>query len=258
MIPYLNARSVAAASFFEWRRLMKFPRLAWWLGLAAFPAVLTGAVRSVVGPPESVEEQAAVAFVLSGGVASVLALLLAATPVVYGELEGKTWAYLAVRPRGKGSVFAGKYLAAVTWATSAAWIGLIATFAVFGASAPPSLWLELCGIAVLGNLAVGAVMVFLGVLSLRRAMVFGVLYVLIAEIFLASVPAVVMKLTIRYRVQTLFAKATGLRSPPELQHFFGSGPAVQYVGELLLYSAALVLASLFVLHRRQLVTQQED
>ncbi len=42
-------------------------------------------------------------------------------PLVHAELEGRTWIYLAVRPRGRVSVLLGKYLTAVAWTTLAGW-----------------------------------------------------------------------------------------------------------------------------------------
>ena len=43
-------------------------------------------------------------------VITLFGLLLWVTPVVQAELEGRTWIYLAVRPRGRVSMLLGKYL----------------------------------------------------------------------------------------------------------------------------------------------------
>ncbi|MFO7904832.1 MAG: hypothetical protein R6U98_19370, partial [Pirellulaceae bacterium] len=49
------------------------------------------------------------------GVITLLGLLLWVTPLVQSELEGRTWGYLAVHPRGRASLLLGKYLTAIVW-----------------------------------------------------------------------------------------------------------------------------------------------
>ena len=195
------------AFLFEWKRLMKFPRLAWWIGLAALPPALILIVVSLTAYPEDVHEYlrfAGLAYILAGCCSNILALLLSATPVIYGELEGKTWTYLAIRPTGKGSVLIGKYFAAVSWATTTSWAALAVSFLVVGTPELSPLWWSLSGLALLTSVAVGAVMVFLGVLCLRRAMVFGLLYVVLFEVVIGRIPAVVSKITASFYVRSLY------------------------------------------------------
>jgi len=246
---------------FEWKRLMKFPRLAWWVGLAAFPPALIALVASVTAPPQQLHEYLKVAgyvYILAGGCSNTLALLLSATPVISGELEGKTWTYLSIRPRGKGSVLIGKYCAAVSWATTASWAGIGTCFLLVGTRQLSSLWWSFLGMALLTNLAVGAVMVLLGVLCLRRAMVFGLIYVIVLELVIGRIPAVVSKITASFYVNSLYLIAE--EAPPSRLDAFvlrEESPMI-CIGALLLYATLSLVIALWVLHQRQLVTQQED
>ena len=261
MIHWLSLAGVSDAFRFEWKRLMKFPRLAWWVGLAAFAPVILAIIVSFAGRPEDHElhDVAIFAYVLAGGCSSVLGLLLVATPVVYGELEGKTWTYLAVRPKGKGSVVAGKYLAAVSWSTTAAWLSLAIGALLVGSSSVARLWAVMFGMVVLSNLAIGAAMVFLGVLCLRRAMVFGVLYALIFEVVIGFVPAVIAKLTANWHLRAILFNGGDIPVTSEaVRQLVDDGSPIVHAGWLLVYAAAFLTAALWVLHRRQLVTQQED
>lgn len=254
----ININGALDAFLFEWKRLMKFPRLAWWIGLAAFPPALVFLITSINHRPEQMHEYlrfAGLAYVLAGCCSNVLALLLSATPIIYSELEGKTWTYLAIRPHGKGSVLVGKYFAAVSWATTTSWAGLATSFLIVGTAELSTLWWSFCGMAFLTNIAIGAVMVFLGVLSLRRAMVFGLLYVIIFELVIAGIPAIISKITAAFYLRSLYVIAADSRRdilvPPE------ENPLI-CIGALLLYASVALGGALYVLHQRQLVTQQED
>jgi len=248
------------AFVFECSRLIKFPRIAWWAGLAAFPTVIMNFIRSLNGPPLHVYEgtdSAGLSLVLASGCATSLALILVATPVVYAELEGHTWTYLAVRPRGKGSVLVGKYLAAVVWASTAGWVGLAGCYWTMGMSELSTLWLSLFGLTFLWSLALGAVLVLIGVLALRRAMVSGVLYIMIFEAAISNIPAVVSKLTVTYHVRSLLAHVADV-APKAPWGPAGDGSPGAYIAALVTYAIVFLGLALYVLHRRQLVTAQDE
>lgn len=156
-------------------------------------------------PPSAVVGQfwAAVFFGLIPEVITLFGLLLWVPTLVHAELEGRTWLYLAVRPRGRVSVLLGKYLTAITWTMLAGWISVTICTAIARPDNAIRLWVTMVALVGLASVCYGAVYALFGVVLHRRAMVIAVGYTLVFEFLVSLIPAVINKLTVQYRLRNL-------------------------------------------------------
>jgi ABC-type transport system involved in multi-copper enzyme maturation permease subunit len=254
----MSPRSVWAAFAFELKRLRATSRVLWWIGLSLFPPALVALVYRGELRGSDRDVASMVIFILTAGVVNLLGLLLAATTAVHSELEGKTWTYLAVRPRAKGSVLIGKYLSATLWSASAATVGMSLSLLVTRPPAALSLALHLGGLNLFASLAYGSLYLLFGVLFLKRAMVVAVSYTIFVEVLVALLPAVVKEFTLNYHLSSLLPqrvlvafwwKFEQVPPPPEpLKHLAFTGA----------YTMLFLTLAVFVLRRRQLVTAEGD
>jgi hypothetical protein len=257
-------RSIATVVRFEGRRSVRLPRLVWWALLVLFPPALMGLVRVNEGlpPPDEIEAVPIVVYVLCPGVVSMLGVLLWAAPAVSSELEGRSWVYPAVRPRGALAVYLGKYLVAVAWTVPA---GLISAAAALRIMAPHN-WLELLGVqsslVTLSCLAYGAAYSLIGVLVPKRAMVTCVFYTVTLEVILVWVPAAVNLLTIQFRLRCLLVRwmgwdATIVKGNPVFEAYFGDESASWHLAVLLAMTAGMLTAASLVLRWREFTAEAE-
>jgi ABC-type transport system involved in multi-copper enzyme maturation permease subunit len=188
--------------------------------------------------------------------------LLWATPAVHAELDGKTWAYLTVRPAGRGPILTGKYLAAVAWSTLCAWLSLALSLGV------------LCwemnvlrpgfGLAVsifISSVVYGALFTLLGVIFLQKAMVAAVAYTALMEIIVGFVPATINHFSVQYHLRCLLSKWI-VEHPLPPDHpmqtvFFSSWQPWQHLVVLLSAAVVLMTVAVALLRRRQLVSTVE-
>lgn len=206
---------------FELRRSFTTQRTAVSVVLALFPplmlALMIGAAKvshlAGQGPADAkravdiVRTSTPFAIVFLVSLVTLLSLLLWATPNVYSELEGKSWSFVASRPGGRISIYLGKFLTSVVVSFLIAFVAM--TLAVLIAHQqlslpdPEQLWLSLIGIYALASFVYGAVFSMLGTWFFKRAMVVAAGYLVGSELFLATIPAVVSKFTMRYHLQEL-------------------------------------------------------
>lgn len=202
-------RGILAVCAFEMARSLSLQRILLAIVLAGFPAAMlflilvipqwAGAEVTVVIPE----------FLLLVLVSLVcfLSLLLWSSSVVDADLEGKTWSYLASRPRGRISSLLGKWLASVLQSFAVTAVALAAGVAVARSAGAIYDGVRLLGsylaVFAVGTAVYAAVMSFLGTLFFRRAMVACVAWAMVSELFLANIPAVVRFATIRYHLQEL-------------------------------------------------------
>ena len=136
-------------------------------------------------------------------VITLFGLLLWVPALVHAELEGRTWIYLAVRPRGRVSVLLGKYLTAITWTALAGWISTTICVLVARPDNALRLWGTMVALVAFSCVAYGAIYSLIGVWLHRRAMVLAVAYTLIFEFLVSLIPAVINKFTVQYRLRNL-------------------------------------------------------
>ena len=258
----MNPGSVWAVFRFEVAQFRKVSRVLWWLGLTIFPlAILTVIRMNSPGIGTMSDEElfmtVALIFTLSGGVVCLLALLLSASQVVHTEIERRTWAYVASRPRGRGSFIVGQYLAAVLWSATAAWVAMTGGLVLLNVTPFFEIWLRLTGILLASTCAYGALYTVIGVLFLKRGLTIAVVYTLIVEVVLALVPAVVAQGTIQFRVRSLVIDALQLEDLPQLDLMISTTPAWADVAILAGIAVVLMTASVVILNGRELVTADE-
>jgi len=247
---------------FECRRTLSWRRLLLVAALALFPVGMILLIQYQGGHLEQEQRAAALLFVLTTEVLCLMGMLLWATPAIHGELESKTWTYLAVRPGGRGSILVGKYLAAVVWTTVSAWLSLAVCLWVLHYDMEVSpLAVPLGGLALLSCLVYGAMFILLSVVFLQRAMVAAVAYTALMEVVVAWLPATINHLSVQYHLRCLLAKWMGWALSSSNGSFdslfFSSTPASRHLLILLGAAGMLLTAAVCILRQRELVRPDE-
>ena len=240
---------------FECSRTLTVPRLLAWSAMALFPAGLLLLIQSQGGELQKDIRPAAALFVLIPEVLCVMGLLLWATPIVHSEVEGKTWTYLAVSPAGKAAILIGKYLTAVFWTALTAWLSLALCLLILRPEVEPwRLRAVLSILVLLSCLSYGTLYALLGVIFLRRAMVFAVAYTFVSEVLIGFVPAVINQLTVQFHLRSLLVDWMDYGDRPEFlrmnSQLFSTAPAWQHVVTLLVITVVLLTLAVLLLRRR--------
>lgn len=255
----MKVGNVRAVLEFEFRRALTMPRLAWWLLLTLFPALITLLIRLV--PKRSLlprEPWSAFLFALVPMLISMLGTFLWTAPAVSAELERNSWTYLAVRPGGRTALLLGKYLATVTWVLPALLLGLCLSMMIAaGELSAAESWRigwTIGRLSVLSCLAYAALYLFLGTLFPKRSMVVAMVYTLLFEFVVSTLPAVVNKFTVQFRLRALLVRWAdiGLGDVRDFVNvqLVGQAPPWHHVAVLLAYTAFLLLAATWTVRRR--------
>ncbi len=230
--------------------------------LAGFPPAMVTVIR-FSGSPIPISNLLIISLV---GIVGLLAQLLWATPNVYSELEGKSWIFLASRPRGRIALFLGKYLSAVFFSFT---VCLIAVGLCLAARTylPPQSMLNpfsdlfaMAGTAFVACLAYSAVFSTIGTIFQKRAMVFGAGYVILSEGILANVPAIISRFTVRFHLQAIAADWFGWFHPiPEQEYklLFGDYSTGFHLAWLAIATVAMLLIGSAIITARQYITADE-
>lgn len=244
---------------FEIRRSLSPGRVAIWSILVLFPIALMTAVRLLGNQTSESEEAWGMAlYFLVPEVVCLLGLLLWATPAVSTEVEGQTWIYLAMRQSGRNLVLVGKYLTAVLWSCSAAFVATTVCTIIMGSAGGIWLWCVICILSLLSCLAHAALYVLIGTVFFRRTMVTAVFYTLVVEYVLAFVPAMANRLTINYRLRGLLADWMDWSTARTVTETIGGQESAWvHIVVLLATSVALLSLSILRLTWTELPTQQE-
>jgi hypothetical protein len=270
-------RSAWAVAQFELRRSMTPQRLSVSLVLVLFPPAIL-----LVLLAGGITEASELVIGLTTGMVLLLSLLLWATPNVYTELEGKGWTYVTSRAHGRLAILLGKYGVAVMWASviscTAATLCMIHANIVHGFLNAWHTWFTIIMLLLLASVAYGAIFSLMGVIFYRRAMVLAAAYVLIFEVFVATVPANVSKITTRYHLQNIALNNLGWFVPGEPQFDddnragpdapsvhaidiykdnFGLYPSPIHVGALVIITALSLAAAALIIRHRQYITAEE-
>ena len=248
---------------FEFRRMLAWKKLLPVAILVLFPLIIISLIQCKGGFERGGVIAEITLFVLIPEVLCLLLLLLWAAPVVHAELEAKTWPYLAVRPSGRGSVLAGKYLAAVGWAILAGWLSLALCLVALSFAMDVSyLVMPLGGLIVFACLVYGALYILISVLFLQKALVAAVAYTAVMETLIAWLPAMINHFSVQYHLRCLMMKWI---DRPELQQsrqfnvlFLSDYAAWQHMLLLLGAAAVLLTIAILVLSGRQLVIAREE
>jgi hypothetical protein len=251
-------RAILNVVAFEFQRSLTPGRLAAWALLWIFPTALVWMMRSVNGRTADDDRAAILAFYLVPQVSCMLGLLLWATPAVQSEMEGLSWVYLTVRPKGKLAAIFGKYALAVLWSASAGCIGAATVAYVFQGSEGYRLASVIAALCVLSCMAYGALYLLIGILFFRRPIVLAVAYTFFFEFILSQVPATINQLTVSYRLRSLLVHWMDLSEFGIVRAIaVGSEPWFWHVGYLIAYSGGLLLACGILIQWRPIPLQAD-
>ncbi|MBL8814648.1 MAG: hypothetical protein JNL58_01365 [Planctomyces sp.] len=199
-----------AIFFYEWKRTLTFGRISWWFLLTAFPVLITLLVRAEANFRDVGMEQPQIEtvwtlmfYMLIPCVCCCLGVFLNAAPAIAGELEQRSWVYLATRPWGIFWLLVGKYIIAVVWASSAAIVSASLAIPLIESQDHTKMWFTICSISLLSSMAYAALYLMIGALFPKRAMVFSVTYTALVEVVLSLIPAIINRFTIQYRLRSL-------------------------------------------------------
>lgn len=264
---------------FELNRSFTLQRISVSLVLALFPPLMVSLIfggtrlaenvvrdEEVIEGISSIQAHTPFAIIFLVSLVCLLSLLLWATPNVYSELEGKSWGFISSRPGGRMSVFLGKFLSAVMVSFVISMIAMslstLVTHRMNLLEDARQLWISLMGIYLLACAAYGAVFSMLGTIFFKRAMVVAAGYLIASEVFLASVPAVIGKFTIRFHLQELGLRWIGFFLPVDSEHeyrlMFGAAlPIWVHFLALGIGIGLCLLIGAIVITNRQYITSDE-
>ena len=259
--------ALRAVFIYEWKRSLTWGRIGWWCAMAAFPVMITILIRTLGDFEEvnSLEEQKSMwsvtLYALIPCVCVALSVLLTAAPAVAAELEQRSWVYMATRPNGIFWLLLGKFLVSVTWATTAAWTGSAFSVALCGMDEPRRMWLSLSALSLLSSMAYSAVYMFVGAISPKRAMVFCMMYTVIVELVFGSIPAVINRMTVQFRLRTLFVNWMPLderiKNESVFQYVMIEGSSFMQCFWLITLSVLFLVAAIVVAHRKEFTSATE-
>lgn len=256
---------------FELTRSFSVQRLASSLGLILFPPLMlwvfiAGALRTSVAG--EVLEFVLFTLIFLVALVCLLSLLLWATPNVHGELEGKTWSFIAMRPGGRIANFLGKYLLAVIVSFLISFFSLTLCViiaernGVLGTGSEPwERWGILTGIFAIACVIYGAILSMIGAWFTKKAMVVGAGFLLAGETILSLIPAVVSSFTMSYHLRRLGELWLGWFLPDEQAEYemlFGP-PGPVWFHLLCLGTAAaiaLTVGCLIVVNRQYAIGEE--
>lgn len=256
-----------AVFFYEWKRSLTFGRIAWWVFMASFPIVITIMIRLLPLFETEVQEDrrdtvwSILLYVLIPCVCSALSVLLTAGPAVAAELEQRSWVYLATRPNGIFWLLLGKYLVAVTWGVTAAWVGTTGSILLSNVESPIQIWVAMMALCFLSCFSYSAVYLLIGTLFPKRAMVFCVMYTGFVEVVLGFIPALVNRLTVQYRLRSLLVQWVptdkSLQDSSAFEYVFGGDSSFLHCFWLLTLTSLFLAAALVIAHRKEFTTASE-
>ena len=267
----ISIRGTLAVFRFQLRRAATASRMLWWLVMVAFPISVVSLIYwldnyvRVANAPDSnpmpEEVWGVVIYALVPCVVCMLGVFLWTAPTVQSEVENRSWTYLAVRPFGKSSLLLGNYLAGIAWTVTAGWLGITVCTLIAQTDERLRLWSTMMALVPLSCFAYGAIYTFLGAAIRKGPMIAAIIYTLLFEVLLGTIPALVNNATIQFRLRSLLSQ--WLRLEPDVgpwsgnAQFFGQAPAWQHIAILIGIAMAMLLASIWVIGARQIVAADE-
>jgi ABC-2 type transport system permease protein len=182
--------------------------------LFALPLVVAVVARSVTPPAPRRDLEFALVFTLLPHVLVPLTALLFASGMIQDEVEDQTLTYLLVRPLPRWAIYLTKLLA--TWLVTvalAAFFTLLTYVPIYWGDVIPARAVQAPLLTALALLAYCCVFGCMGVFA-SRALVAGVLYIVLFEGLLANFNFAVRRLTVMYYFRTLSERWLGLHFDP--------------------------------------------
>lgn len=259
--------SLRAVFVYEWKRSLTAGRIAWWFTMAAFPVLITVLIRTLgdfehqndIATQKSV--WSVTLYAMIPGVCVALGVLLTAAPAVASELEQRSWVYLATRPNGIFWLLLGKYLVSITWGTTAAWLGTVFSVGMCGMDEQLRMLSSLMALSLLSAVSYSAVYMLVGAIFPKRAMVFCMMYTVLVELVFGSIPAVINRMTVQFRLRTLFVNWMPLdedmKDESVFQYVMADGSSFMQCFWLLTLSVLFLVAAIVVAHHKEFTSATE-
>ena len=189
----------------------------------------------------------------------VLACLLYGASLLAGEIEDKTLVYLFTRAQPRWKVLVGKYLATASVLTVLTLASMSLAYLLSGMPIGPRVWVALAAAITGGCFTFTAVFALLGLLVPRRALPAGLIYAVVVEFILSTVPALVNELTTSFYLRSMAWDIADIPLPTEdvddFEEFVAPVLLGVDTGSALIALATIVVVSLsisaLVIHRRQ-------
>ena len=264
-------RGANATFGFELRRSLTLNRFLVALGLAMFPPVMLNVVVRTAFVSQSkiagdVAQYSEFAMIFLVALVCVLTLLLWATPNVQSELEGRTWNFIAVRPRARVASFLGKYVLAVVVSFAVSFTALAGCILVAnsyqGLQHPLRTLGSLSVVYGLACVVYGAIFSAIGTIFIKRAMVVAAGFMIAVETLLSLIPAVVSKVTMSFHLRSIGLEWIGYFLPytTELDYTstFGKPWPVQWhILSIAIMTVIALSVGMIVITSRQYVTADQ-
>lgn len=237
---------------FEGRRTRTRDRIACWFALATFPSLLMIVLQSQAQSKIPSEPLAVMSFYLVVQIGCMLGLLMWATPAIGSELEAQTWVYVALRPHGKLAILLGKYLVATAWTASASVLSAVGV--AFASRYPQPLTLAgiLIVLVILSCVCYAALYVLIGTAFSARSTVVAVVYTLLFEGVLSTVPATINKFTVCYRLRSLLAEWGNLTELLKwIEDIYAPEPVWQHLICLAAFTLIALGAAIFLVRNKE-------
>jgi ABC-type transport system involved in multi-copper enzyme maturation permease subunit len=198
-------------------------------------------------------------YVVYPQVLCILSSLLYGASLLAGEIEDKTLTYLFSRSLARWQVLLGKYLATCSVLTVMTCLSMSLAFLLAGSPFGLKVWLALAICTSAACFAFTALFCLLGLFVPRRAIPVGILYAVVVEGILSSVPAMVNELTISFYLRSVAWRIADVPLPAEAGEVFRREAMPFIAGanvdtsliRLAIITVFSLAASAIVIHRRQ-------
>lgn len=264
-------RGAKATFVFELRRAMTWNRFLVAFGLALFPPVMLNVIVRTAFVSHSriaadVTQYSEFAMIFLVALVCILSLLLWATPNVQSELEGKTWNFIAARPRARIASYLGKYFLAVFISMAVSCTALAGSVLVAnryqGLQDPLSTLSSLAMIYGMACLVYAAIFSAIGTIFIKRAMVVAAGFVIGVETFLSVIPAVVNKVTMSFHLRSIGLQWVGYFLPytpkGEYHAVYGQPwPVWIHISFIAIMTVVALTVGMIVITQRQYVTSDQ-
>ena len=263
-------RGAKATFEFELRRSLTLNRFLVALGLAMFPPVMLNVVVRTAFVSNSkiagdVVEYSEFAMIFLVALVCILTLLLWATPNVQSELEGRTWNFVAVRPRARVASFLGKYVLAVFVSFAVSCTALAGCILVAnsyqGLQNPLKTLSSLIVIFGMACIVYAAIFSAIGTIFIKRAMVVAAGFMIGFETLLSLIPAIISKITMSFHLRSIGIKWIGYFLPyteSEYNGTFGKPwPVEWHMLCIAIMTVVALTVGMIVITNRQYVTADQ-
>ncbi|HRF01544.1 MAG TPA: hypothetical protein PLI18_13560 [Pirellulaceae bacterium] len=250
---------IRATIRYEIARSLNLGRGAAFLVLALFPPAITAIICRLPGAPPTM-----IPIGVTSLVVCVLANLVWSTSAVSGELEGKTWAYLAARPGGRIASMIGKYIVSVGWTALVTLSALTMAIAVQALLVPTGdelrLWLIFASCGLIACFAYASIYTLLGTIFHRRAMVAAVVHTGVFELMIGWIPGIIQYATVRgplVHLAVIGLVDKEVLEDPNFTLVFGEPNVIGHLISVVCLTIVALLASLWLIRTREYATTQE-